>query len=222
MEKLKFGLSSLTLNRDLMFNFAKCLFNNTKTTVLAPVAVAATNKINETQIVNNSNSSTNKPGFSDSNLTTPSEQEQIETKANIIAQEKYKQFVSEFLNSELALKTNNSESLPSIHRFLSVDELMDIKKNLCPETILFSHIFSVILKENIIKNSEVLIRKDFGFDEEKDSAEKIKKWKDAYKSVFKKLQEKGYLINEYVEKRGFNTNELWKITWDKKTIIDMI
>ncbi len=205
-----------------MFNFAKCLFNNSKTTVLAPVAVAATNKINETQIINNSNSSTNKPEFSDSNLTTPHEQDQIETKAKIIAEEKYKQFVSDFLNSELVLKTNNSDSLPSIHRFLSVDELIDIRKNLCPETILFSHIFSVILKENTVKNCEVYIKKNFGFDEEKDSAEKIKKWKDAYKNVFKKLQEKGYLINEYVEKRAYNTSESWKITWDKKTIIDMI
>ncbi len=205
-----------------MFNFAKCLFNNSKTTVLAPVAVAATNKINETQIINNSNSSTNKPEFSDSNLTTPHEQDQIETKAKIIAEEKYKQFVSDFLNSEIGTKTIIPDSLPSIHRFLSVDELIDIRKNLCPETILFSHIFSVILKENTVKNCEVYIKKNFGFDEEKDSAEKIKKWKDAYKNVFKKLQEKGYLINEYVEKRAYNTSESWKITWDKKTIIDMI
>ncbi len=202
-----------------MFKFAKCFFNNTKTTMLAPVAVAANSKINETQIINNSN---NETGFCDTNLITSHEQNLIETRAKIIAQEKYQQFVTDFLNSDVASKTSNTENLPSIHRFLSVDELMEMKKNLCPETILFSHIFSVILKENTVKNSEVLIKKNFGFDEEKDSAEKIKKWKDAYKSVFKKLQEKGYLINEYVEKRGFNTNELWKITWDKKTIIDMI
>jgi predicted GNAT superfamily acetyltransferase len=99
---------------------------------------------------------------------------------------------------------------------------MGIKKNLCPETILFSHVFSVILKETVNKECEVLIRKDFGFNEEKDSKEKIKLWKDAYKTVFKKLQEKGYLINEYVEKRPYSISESWKITWDKKTIIDMI
>ena len=117
---------------------------------------------------------------------------------------------------------NQKENLPSIHRFLEIDELINIKKNLCPETILFTHIYSCILIQNINKIYEVIIKKNFGFDEIIDSKEKIKMWKDAYKTVFKKLQSQGYLISEYIESTKYSKEESWKITWNKKSIIDMI
>lgn len=230
-----------------MFNFAKYFFNNTKSTGLAPIAVAATTIINDNQTATNANIDKTPISFDElklilgnvqtnfpnqklqvyQDLIKSSTQKLIEEKAKLIAEEKQQKFINQFLESPEShvipdLSKNQQNNMPSIHRFLNIDELMDIKKNLCPETILFTHIYSSILIQNINKIYEVIIKKNFGFDEITDSKEKIKIWKNAYKSVFTKLQSQGYLINEYIENSKYHKEEAWKISWNKKSIIDMI